>query len=538
MSLMKSLNSGVSALRAFQNKMDVIGNNIANVETTGFKSSDVSFSDQFSQAVGSGGGEDSAFHSAQVGLGVRVASISRDFSQGGLQSTGRKTDLSIEGSGFFMVADGNQNFLTRAGNFAFNKEGMLVDQAGNRVQGFNANQAGEILASGTTQDIQLDFNNISQPQATTEAFVAGNLNSETSTTQVSQAQLAFTAENGNIADGTTALNDLAQTSTDLAAGDDITFDVTLNDGTAQTITHTYAAGDTLDDMLTSFNNQLGAAEGTASLVDGLMVLRSANPGDSQLEIGNTGVTGTGEINFPSFQVTQSGSTNSQSISSTIYDGLGRAHTMVMDFTQSDTNTWSYEASFLDGEEITGGATGTVTFDESGNLTSDDSISIDFNPGSGAEPMNFNIKLGNPESGSKLTQYAGSNSAQFTSQDGYAQGELVDFNIDGGGNINGIYSNGQNTSLAQLAIGNVSNNDGLEALGGGLFRKTDTSGDISTSTAPELADTKLNSGVLEGSNVELAQEFTDMITSQRAYQSNARVITTADELLQEVVNLKR
>jgi flagellar hook protein FlgE len=291
-------------------------------------------------------------------------------------------------------------------------------------------------------------------------------------------------------------------------------------------------------MLASFNNQLGAAEGTASLVDGLMVLRSASPGDSELEIGNTGVNGTGEINFPSFQVTQNGSTNSQSISSTVYDGLGRAHTMVMDFTQADTNSWNYEASFLDGEEITGGATGTVTFDESGNLTSDNNISIDFEPGSGAEAMNFNVKLGDPESGSKLTQYAGSNSAQFTSQDGYAQGDLVDFDIDGGGNINGIYSNGQNTRLAQLAIGNVSNRDGLEALGSGLYRKTDTSGDISTSTAPNLADTKLSSGVLEGSNVELAQEFTDMITSQRAYQSNARVITTADELLQEVVNLKR
>ena len=538
MSLMKSLNSGISGLRAFQTKMDVIGNNIANVETTGFKSSQITFSEMLSQSIGSGGSEDSPNGDAQVGLGVRIASINRDFSQGGLQATGRNTDLSIEGKGFFMVSDGDQNYLTRAGNFAFNKDGKLVDQFGNKVQGFNANDNGKILSSGTTEDIILDFNNVSEPQATQEVFVAGNLNAETSTTQVSQAQLAFTTEAGSVASGTTLLNDLAQTSADFTAGDQITFDVTLKDGTTQQLTHAFSAGDTLSDLMTSLNNQIGSGEGTFSLVDGLMVLRSASPGDSQLAVTGTSTSGAGSINIPAFQVTQQGETNSQNISSTVYDGLGRAHTLVMQLTQSDTNTWDYQASFLDGEEITNGASGTVTFDESGNLTGEDTINLNFDPGSRAEPVNFSVKLGNPESGSRLTQFSGSNSAQVTSQNGYAQGELIDFNIDGGGNINGIYSNGRTTKLAQVAIGDVANYDGLETTGNNLYRSTDASGEIMMNTASNIANTNLNSGVLEGSNVDLAREFTDMITSQRAYQSNARVITTADELLQEVVNLKR
>jgi flagellar hook protein FlgE len=536
---MKSLNSGVSGLRAFQTKMDIIGNNIANVETSGFKSSRVSFSEMLNQEISSGGGSESAPSAgAQVGLGVRISSIDRDFNQGGLQATGRKTDLALEGDGFFMVSEGSQKFLTRAGNFAFNKEGYLVDQSGRKVQGFNANAAGNVLSSGTTDDIRIDFENVFDPQATQNVYTAGNLDAGTSKAQIVQAQSALTTSSGSIATTSTKLNDLAQTSTDFVAGDQINFDVTLNDGTTQTITHTFSAGDTVGDLINSINSSLGSGEANVSLVDGLMMARSASLGDSQFTIDNVSTSGTGDINFPGFEITQQGQTNSQTISTTVYDELGNSHTLALKLTQSDTNTWDYEANFLDGEQITSGATGTLTFDQSGNLSSNSSISMDFDPGSGANPVSFTVNLGNPENGSRLTQFAGSSSAKVTSQDGYSQGKLVDFSIDGDGFINGIYDNGRNVRLAQVAIGDVSNYNGLETVGNGLFRNTVASGDITTSTASNLSETKINSGVLEGSNVDLAHEFTDMITSQRAYQSNARVITTADELLQEAVNLKR
>ena len=536
---MKSLNSGVSGLQAFQTKMDVIGNNIANVDTIGFKSSRVSFADMLSQTISSGGGnEDAPQSGAQVGLGVRVASIDRNFNQGGLQTTGKKTDLAIEGDGFFMVNQSGQDLLTRAGNFSFNKDGFFVDQAGRKVQGFNANAAGDILASGTPEDIRVDFENIFEPQSTQNIFVAGNLDTDTSQSVIVQAQAAFTTDSGSIATGNTLLNDLAQTTTDLAAGDTIAFDFTLNDGIAQTVTHNFNAGDTLDDLINTINTDLQAGEGELSLVDGLMVLRSSQLGNSQLNINGVSTTGTGTVSFPGFQTTQEGNTNSKTISSTVFDGLGRSHTLALKLTQTDVNTWEYEANFLDGEQIQNGETGTLTFDESGNLSSENTFAIDFEPGNGASPMSFTVNLGNPENGSRLTQFSGSNSAKVVSQDGFAQGNLVDVSFDGAGFINGIFDNGQNIKIGQVAIADVANYNGLEAQGGNIFRATVNSGDIRISTPSELANTSMNSGILEGSNVDLAEQFTDMITSQRAFQSNARVITTADEFLQEAVNLIR
>jgi len=536
---MKSLNSGVSGLQAFQTKMDVIGNNIANVDTIGFKSSRVSFSDMLSQRISSGGAtEDAPQSGGQVGLGVRVASIDRDFNQGGLQTTGRTTDLALEGDGFFMVKQNGQDLLTRAGNFSFNKEGFLVDQSGRNVQGFNVNAVGDVRASGATEDIRVDFENVFDPKSTQNIFVAGNLNSDTSQSKILQAQSALTTNGGSIASGSTLINDLSQTTNDFSAGDTIAFDITLNDGTAQTVTHNVAGGDTLDDLVNSINSSLAAGEGTLSLVDGLMVFRSSQLGDSQLDISNVTTTGAGTVNFPGFQTTQEGSTGSQTISSTVFDELGRSHSLSLKLTQTDVNTWQYEASFLDGEQIQNGNTGTLTFDDSGNLNSGNTFSIDFDPGNGAAPVNFTVNLGNPENGSRLTQFTGSNSAKVTSQDGFSQGNLVDISFDGEGFINGIFDNGQNVKIGQLAVADVANYDGLEAQGGNLFRATVNSGDIRINTASELANTNLNSGILEGSNVDLAEQFTDMITSQRAFQSNARVITTADEFLQEAVNLIR
>ncbi|MFO7845607.1 MAG: flagellar hook protein FlgE [Balneolaceae bacterium] len=542
MSLIRSLNSGVSGLRSFQTKMDVIGNNIANVETTGFKSSRVSFSEMMNQRLGrsGAGGENAPQLSNEVGLGVRVSSIDRDFSQGAMQTTGKETDLAIEGSGYFMVGDGNQNLMSRAGNFVFNKEGLLVDQGGRVVQGYNADNQGQILGGGATEDIRVDFENALPPKQTENIKLAGNLNASTSAAQVIQGQNGLTVDGGGVANLNTDINDLSQTIDDLADGDTISFDVTLNDGTTQTLDFTYNAGSTMEDLITSFNNQLNAGgdEGQMTLVDGLMVLRSAEMGDSELEINDVSVNGTGNVNFPAFQVSQEGTTSSRTMSTTVYDDLGRAHSMTLEFTQVGPSEWEYEASFVDGEEITDGATGTVEFDELGQLSSDNMLEMTFEPGTGANATSFEIELGDSAQGTRFTQYSGSNTAKVVNQDGYTQGELVDISIDGDGQVQGIYDNGNNMVLAQLALAQVQNESGMEMVGNGLFRATSAAGETFINTANNFADANINSGSLEGSNVDLAKEFTDMITSQRAYQSSARVISTSDEMLMEAVNLKR
>jgi flagellar hook protein FlgE len=540
MSLVKSLNSGVSGLRAFQTKMDVIGNNIANVETAGYKSSSVTFAEMMSERIGraGGGGDSSPQLSNQVGLGVRVSSISRDFSQGSIQSTGRSTDLAIEGEGYFMVSGGGENLMTRAGNFVFNKDGMLVDQAGRSVQGYIADSTGNILGGGAAEDVRIDFENVLPPKKTDNVTLAGNLNAGTSVSKVLQAQSGFTTATGDNATTATPINDLSQTLTDLTAGDVISFDVTLNDGTATTITHTYAAGDTVGDMIDSFNAGLTGSEGQLSLIDGMMNLRSATMGNSELDVSNVSVTGAGDINFPGLQTIQEGQTNTQTMSTTVYDDLGQAHSLMLEFTQVGTNEWQYDARFLDGETITSGASGTVTFDELGQLSSGDMLNMTFDPGRGANTSSFSVNLGDSQTGTRFTQYAGSNSAKVISQDGYTQGQLIDVAIDGAGQVQGIYDNGNSTVLAQLALAQVQNQNGLEMVGSGLFRATSAAGEMFVNTADSFAGTAINSGSLEGSNVDLAKEFTNMITSQRAYQSNARVITTSDEMLTEAVNLKR
>lgn len=542
MSLIRSLNSGVSGLRAFQTKMDTIGNNIANVDTAGFKSSRVSFAEMMNQRIGrsSSGGDSSPQLNNQVGLGVRVSSIDRDFSQGAMQSTGRNTDLAIEGDGYFVVNDGSQNLMSRAGNFVFNKNGNLVDNAGRFVHGYNADNNGNILGGGSTDAIKIDFENALPPKQTDSVTLAGNLDASTSTTQLIQAQNAFTDDNGNSATAATEINDLAQTLAELDPGDTIEFDIITNDGTNETITYTYAANDTLEDLIDEFNTQLNDTddEGNLSLVDGLMVLRSSQTGNSDLQIDNVSVNGVGDINFPGFQVVQNGETNSRTMSTTVYDDLGNAHSLILEFTQTNTNEWEYSAKFVDGEEITDGETGTVEFDDLGQLTSDNNLDITFEPGNGASATQFEVNLGSSSEGTSFTQYAGANSAKVVNQDGYTQGELVDINIDGDGRVQGIYDNGNNRDLAQLALAKVQNENGMEMVGGGLFRPTSAAGEVFINTAENLAETSINSGSLEGSNVDLAKEFTEMITSQRSYQSNARVISTSDEMLMEAVNLKR
>lgn len=540
MALMKSLDSGVSGLRAFQTEMDVIGNNIANVDTTGYKSSRITFAEMLSQQVGGSGTSSGSAPSSgnQIGLGVHVSSIDRNFNQGSLESTGKTTDLALDGNGFFIVRDQNQDLMTRAGNFSFNKDGYLVDQAGQNVQGYLADSSGNILSSGTTSDIKLNLNSVYKPKATQNVNIAGNLNADTSTAQVVKAISGLTTAGGSPVTTSTPLNSLDQTTQNLVNGDTIQINATLNNGTTKTINYTYNTGGTVGDLLNAINSGLGASQGSASLVDGMLVFRSAQMGTSQFNINSITTSGTGSIKFPGFEISQKGATASKTVSTTVYDSLGRAHTLLVKLTQNGNGQWSYSTSFLDGEKITKGGTGSLTFDQAGNLSSSNKASLSYDPGNGASPSTIQLNFGNPKNGSKITQFAGSETAKVDSQDGFAQGKLQDVKIDTDGHITGVYDNGQNITLAQLAIGKVENNNGLESLGNGLFRATNASGKMTLNTANNMSNTQVRSGSLEGSNVDLAQQFTDMITSQRAYQSNARVITTANQLLNEAVNLIR
>lgn len=562
MSMMRSLTAGMTGLKGFQTKMDVIGNNIANVNTAGFKGSRVTFAELISQNKAKAGArfEDAPSIQNQIGLGTRVSSISRNFDQGALNSTSIKTDLAIDGKGFFLVNDGNQNMVTRAGNFKFNRDGYLVTEEGLNVQGFNANADGSVISGGSAQDVQINFDDIFQPKRTQNVFLSGNLNANTSKAQVLSQVNAFTFSDGSFAEESSELNNLSQASTALVDGD--TVEISGQDGAGNTVTATFTYGATNDgttvgDLLETINAAYDADAGTSTgvtseatqaanavLQDGKIVLRDSELGESSLSIDLANGTGnTGSLALSSFGTNQAGDDGSKIISNTVYDSQGEAHTLLLELTQEDYNTWNVSSSFLNGEDVTQGASETLVFDDEGNLNTEassftgDSYTITFDPGNGAEEMQFEMNLKSPETGS-ITQFDGSSSANFVKQDGYAKGELTDFVIDADGLIVGTYSNGKSKNLASIGIATVANENALDSVGNGLFQLNTQAGDLIVGTSEAMPETTVNSKFLEASNVDLAEEFTEMIVAQRAYQSNARVITTSDQLLQEVVSLKR
>ncbi len=405
--MMRSMFSGVSGLRNHQVRMDVIGNNIANVNTVGFKSSRVTFQEVFSQVIrGASSPTDTrgGTNPQQVGLGMTVAGIDTLHTQGNLQITGKMTDLSIQGNGFFILEQGGQQYYTRAGAFDVDGNGYLINPSdGSRVQGWMA-------TSGT-----LPLRDVSSLGAV----------------RISPGQTVA-------ASATTALE-------------------------------------------YSQNLDAGAANG------------------------DTHVT-----------------------SIDVFDSLGCKHNLVMTFTKTGANAWNWSCA-VDGvaEE-----NGTLTFAATGALTSSTGGPITINPTTGADPMSITPTF------TGLTQYAGECTATTSGRDGYVMGSLESFTIDATGTVTGVFSNGETMILAQVAMASFANPAGLINKGGGMYADSNNSGVRQLGQAGTGGRGQIAPGALEMSNVDLSQEFTNMIVTQRGFQANSRIITTSDEMLQELVNLKR
>jgi flagellar hook protein FlgE len=369
--------------------LDVTGNNIANVNTAGFKGSAVQFQDTLSQTQNAGtgaGANTGATNPAQVGLGVKVAGISTNFTQGAGQATGRATDLMISGDGFFAVRSGTETTYTRAGAFDFGPDGRLTTTDGGLVQGWSAT-GGVLNTNGGVGNITLPSKAVSAPKATSEAFVGGNLPSD------SEAGTVFT-------------RDLA-----------------------------------------------------------------------------------------------------------VFNADGSSTPMAMTFTRTAAG-WNVASS-------AGGETAALTYAD-GKLTSANEQPV------GGVKINF----------SGTTQFAKLNTMAITSQDGHAAGTLTGYSIGADGIVTGSFSNGATESIAQIALATFPNAAGLEKIGGSSYRATPSSGGVDLGTPNSDGYGSLAGGYLEMSNVDLSQEFTNLIVAQRGFQANARIITTSDEVLQELTNLKR
>ncbi|MFQ5636698.1 MAG: flagellar hook protein FlgE [bacterium] len=548
--MMRSLFAGVSGMNSQQLKMDVIGNNIANVNTIGFKSSRIQFHESFGQLLGSAqnslaGG---SVNPIQVGLGTRTGSVDRQFSQGTLLSTNSQTDLGLQGKGFFVVGDGQREYYTRAGNFHFDHQGRFVTPSGFFVRGLMADADGNIPeSSGSLENIDIDPTMISPAVATKNISLTGNLAASAKITQETwTANKTFTvAATGAPAIGTTQFNDLVETTTPLVDGDTITITGKNPDGTDVSATFTYGAGNdgaTLDDLLGVINNAYTGA--TATLENGVIVVRDDNFGDSKLEISvKAGSSNAGTIALPTLENSIAGTTPKVTTSALVYDSLGLTHVLTFTFTKTENEReWAFKVS-LDGDEtITQGGSGTLVFGADGTLDTglNDAaeVNLTFDPKNSAEAVTVGIDFGKRDDLSGMTLFDGKSTVNVSKQDGQGLGNLSSFFIDEAGRLFGTFTNGVDSLIAQVGLSQFSNPEGLVHVANNVFQATESSGKAIIGKAGNEFDTAILSGTLESSNVDLAQEFTEMIIAQRAFQANARTITVADQFLNEVVQLKR
>lgn len=434
MSLMTALYSGASGLDANSTELSVVGDNISNANTIGFKGSRAAFADAMAQnLIGS-----TPTGAGQRGLGVKLQMVQKILSQGSLVNTGVSTDLGIEGAGFFAVR-GQTNgkdgtYYTRAGQFTVDQDGYLVNLGGLRVQGYTADATGALNAT-TVGDLQIG-NAGTSPRATENITLKANLQAD-----------------------------------------------------------------------------------------------AVSPADP-------------------FDPADAPATSNFASSTTVFDSLGRSHQVDIYFRKEPTSgEWTWYA-LTDGGNVNGGTAGTpfqianggMTFDSQGRLQTFSQTS-NFEPVGAVAPQPLDFDFGDPTDATGtglagITQFASPSSASFVNQDGYDSGSLVRVNINSSGEIIGVFTNGQTRNLAQVAIANFEAPDQLARMGGNLFQQTRTSG-VPTMGQPATADRgTIVAGALEQSNVDMASEFIRMIAAQRGFQANSKTLTTADQLLAELMTIKR
>lgn len=556
--MMPSLFSAVSGLANHQTMMDVIGDNIANVNTIGFKASRVSFATGFSQLLqgANAPSETSGGKNAiEVGLGMRIASIDRLFKQGNFENTGNRTDLAIQGDGFFVVGDGSSKYFTRAGEFQVDANGALLASAGKyHVLGRLADKNGVLTNSSTVEPLKLPFGEKDPAKATTQIKYFCNLNANASTTREFSASIAFT-EDGIPATAATQINALDQVSAALDDGDIIHVTGTNRQGQAVNAAFTYGAandGTTFGDIMNKINSAAGynSASPTGSTVSvdasGKLVMRDNQSGTSQTTVSMTfedaGQAASAMV-LPTFVNTEVGSTGSHATSIDVHDSRGEKHSVQITFTQdvSQANVWNWDAVVDDGaidaaNNRLSGNTGRVRFNNDGSLMAFEGGPLTFTPAQ-AQGMVINLNGGTVGTFDGITQFASPSTTIALNQDGHGMGVLQDFTVDSTGKISGSYSNGITRTLGQIAVARFANPSGLQLSGENIYSGTVNSGDPMIGLESGNVN-QIYSGYLEMSNVDLAKEFTDMIIAQRGFQASSRVITVADSLLNEVTQLKR
>lgn len=532
-----ALAAGVSGLRISQAALNVVGDNLANLNTPGFKSSRVNFSDELSQTIRSAqapGGGVGGRNPVQTGTGARVASIDINFGQGTLSPTGRPFDLAIQGEGFFIVTDGSRDLYTRVGAFNLDSNNDLVDSGtGFKVKGTGAN-------------INLPVNTVIPASATTAVDMVGNLDSETTTGAVNQvvgtSPNPFTVAGPAAATQGTALNSLLQNTAAYGNGDTIAVTGKEVNGTSVSTSFVFGAandGTTLGDLRTFISASFGSATATID-GSGNIVLTADAPGSSNHTMTLANGSGAGGTTFPTFSVSANGSGGIYVTTVQVFDAQGKSFPVKLTYNKTATNTWAISATMkpVDGSIASFGVTA-INFNTDGSfksITGTTALTINLPAGMGSQVVNVNFGVANSFSG--ITQLGGNSSAAALSQNGFEAGFFLSASVNADGTVDALFTNGQTQTLDQIQLATFSNPSGLSKEGNNMLLPTVASGAAVLRLAGTGSAGSITSGALEGSNVDIAEEFTKLIISQRAFQANARTITTMDDVLQELVNIVR
>jgi flagellar hook protein FlgE len=421
--MLQALLAGVASIKAQQTRMNVIGNNLANVNTTAYKGSRVTFQDMIAQTLRGAtrpGTNLGGTNAVQFGLGVLVAGTDVNNEQGSLNATNRPTDLSIQGSGYFLVSNNDRIGYTRDGAFDLDANGDLVHRAtGERMLGWTADPATGLVDAnavvGPTSVLNIPLGSRTAVQVTTEATFAGNVDNREVITPMPLPPLTDPAWRNS-------------------------------------------------------------------------VIR-------------------------------------------VFDTLGQQHDVTLHLIKSADNTWEWAVSAQAPTTIAG--SGTLSFDTSGKLTSGSPGVVTVTPGfGGAPPFPIDFDF------TRISQLAVQTQVQASRQNGFQPGSLQGFSISTDGTLTGLFTNGLTRPLGQIALAIFPNSNGLERMGSNMWRATDNSGVPFVGEPRAGGRGSVSSGFLEQSNVDIGAEFTDLIITQRGFQANTRVVTTVDEMLQDLLNMKR
>jgi flagellar hook protein FlgE len=474
-----SFYSALAGLTSNRIAIDVIGNNLANLNTIGFKRSFTSFADVLGDTLA--GAVNGAGNPMEIGLGSRVAAIDQIFSQGSLRASGEATDMAIQGAGFFILSGANGITYSRAGNFSFDSDGNLVSPAGSYVLGYLADSTGNIQNNQPAQSINISRNITSSPNPTTEIMMSTILD--------------------------------ADAPADLDTGE-FTTPVRVYDSLG--VPHTVSF------VFRRYAAPLGGAPAGTALSWGFDIRMDAS------EVLNGGVP----VGLPGEEYSiLTGALVPAGASLATGDFQGALH--------FDPNGQLLEADFSGCTQNTFAA---GSFDST-NLVDPNGIQFPggaFTLSSGAAPIDWTWDLFNDNGTVNITSFATEtgSATSATAQDGFGVGSLTSVLVESDGTITGLFSNGDVRQMAQVALATFNNPQGLFAIGNNEFLETPGSGQPSVGTPGNGGRGTISGSTLELSNVDLAEEFTSLIISERGYQANSRVITTNNELLQEAIALTR